>query len=1174
MRLTTLIHNRMLFTLQRKSHFAKVSNLFPFYILKYHYSCNLLNPQPNTPHIDSASVAPISGFTESILAKSSNLFTKTTHPTSTNASSLQELLLNVFHISPRITRKFWRKNELISQHFLDLLVCFESNFGKSGFDVKKVESLLGIFKWVSDNNENGSRGFKHVGKSFKVMAGLLVRARLFKDAEWVLFEMDKGGVLLDDCEVFGKLIEWYVSVDELEKSVGMYDRMREGKLVPTLSCYRSLVDYLVDKGESELVFRVFGDMVDMGLAEKGTYENVVSVLCRVGKVLESRNLVKKVYGYGMKPNTLILEAIASGYCEKKDYNDLLSLFIEIDCLPDVVVGNKILHSMCQNLGVVEAFKFLEELEHLGFTPDAMTFGILIGWSCKEGNLKNAFFCLSDILSRGLIPHKHSYNAIISGLFKEGMCNHANDIVLEMEDKGVTPDMSTFRLLLAGYCNNRKFDEVKAVIEMMVRKGLIELSPLQDLTQKAFVLLGIDPVAVRVRRDNDVKFTKTEFYDSVGNGLYLEGDVVAFDQAMISILDDSMILDYNRLILKGDGFTSIDELVHWGQEPSYAAFSMLIKKFNESNTGFKTITTLLEKMPDIYNELDEEALNLLVQTHFKRGFIHKGKKLFDKMVKKNLKIENKTVSALVRGLCKKGNSKYLNECWDLVQNKHWLPTLHDYRTQIYSFCQNNMVMEALFLYERVMLEYPQEATELLYDFIKKLCETGFTKVAHVMFEELLERGYDLNQVAYSHLLSSLCKENHFSAAFVMSHTMLDKCFSPSGDVYNALLHGYCGAKNLKKVGELLAAIVKNNITVHISCYSKLVSLLCQVGRPHYALSIKDLMVKQSFPHISLYNILIFHLFTSRNSVLLDTLLEEVQDKGLEFDSFTYNFLVYGFSQCNLISRSLHYLTVMISKELKPSNRSMRVVIRSLVKDGEFKKVLKLSKEMEIRRWVHCSVVQNEIVDGLLKMGKLQQADSFLENVILKDLVPDNINYGNKIKQMCHFGKTDKALDLLDTMLKRGITPDSMSYDCLVQGLCVSHKMEEALDLYTEMLNRKLNPSTKTYEVLTEKLCEFGRTFEAEKLIDAMISLGEQPSKMMFGSVVSRYRFERNFTKASELLQRMQQFGYKPDFETHWSLISTLSRVSDRHKDDNSSSFLSRLLSASGFRPKKGVDPKAK
>ncbi|PQQ17645.1 pentatricopeptide repeat-containing protein [Prunus yedoensis var. nudiflora] len=45
--------------------------------------------------------------------------------------------------------------------------------------------------------------------------------------------------------------------------------------------------------------------------------------------------------------------------------------------------------------------------------------------------------------------------------------------------------------------------------------------------------------------------------------------------------------------------------------------------------------------------------------------------------------------------------------------------------------------------------------------------------------------------------------------------------------------------------------------------------------------------------------------------------------------------------------------------------------------------------------------------------------------------------------------------------------------------------------------------------------------------------------------------------------MQQSGFEPDFETHWSLISNLSNSSDKDNANSSRGFLARLLSSSGF-----------
>ncbi|KAJ8544933.1 hypothetical protein K7X08_017516 [Anisodus acutangulus] len=325
--------------------------------------------------------------------------------------------------------------------------------------------------WASKENKN----FKHLPKASRIIASMLVRAELFKEVECLVSWLDDQGIFLDNHEIYSNLIEVFVSDHRLEKAIAYYDRMRMRGLSPSISCYRVLVEFLIQINETRLAFQIFADALDIGLgrsvSEGGIYEGVIRLLCSDAKVQDARDLVKKAPAFGIEPNYFVLNSVASGYCDKRDYDDLLSLFVEISCMPD-----------------------------------------------------DAFFYLSEILARNLKPHIYSYDAILSGLFKEGMWKHYKDILQEMEDQGVEPQLLTFRVLLAGFCKARQFDEVNNVVSKMVDRGLIQLSPSEDLLSGAFRFLGLDSSAVKIRRDNDIRFHKANFFDYLGNGLYLDTDV--------------------------------------------------------------------------------------------------------------------------------------------------------------------------------------------------------------------------------------------------------------------------------------------------------------------------------------------------------------------------------------------------------------------------------------------------------------------------------------------------------------------------------------------------------------------------------------------------------------------------------------------------------------------------
>ncbi|KAM2683076.1 hypothetical protein EV1_044732 [Malus domestica] len=1142
-----------------RPYIKQVPSLHTFFSLlttRRQFSC-LTDPSPppspptpdNKTHIDLSSVC-FSGIAQSVFSRSSQFFDKNKGRDFANAS-LKDLLLEIYDVVPEYARRIRRVSELKPEDVLGLLLGFRFQCGRVGFEVRKVESLWEIFKWVSGQ----SKGFKHFSESYVVMASMLIRVGLLREVEFLLSTMENQEIVLSSNEVFSDLIERYVNAGESERAISMYDRMRR-HLVPSLSCYDAFLDHLVKMKKTKLAFRVCWDMVELGVdlrgLKEGTVEKIIGLLCRDGKIQEARNLVKKAMAFELRPSNSVLYEITCGYCEKKDFDDLLSFYAEIKCAPDVLAGNRIMHSLCSSIGTGRSELYMRELEHLGFSPDELTFGIMIGWSCRERKLKNAFIYLSNMLARQLKPHKYTYNALISGVFMGDMWKHAGEIFDEMVDRGVTPNLSTFRILLAGYCKARQFDEAKRVVFDMAGHGLVQNSSVEDPLSKAFTILGFDPLAVRLKRDNDVGFSTTEFYDSLGNGLYLDTDLGEYEKRVTEILEDCLVPNYNSLTMKECALGNfkcalmlVHEMVQWGQELSFSTFSALLKGLSASPSHIKGIANIVDKKLHLVNQLDEEIPNFIVQAYIKKGLTSDGWRMLNEMFQRHLKINNETYTAVIKGLCRRGNLKELHVCWDFAQHDRWLPGFKD-------------------------------------------C---FTRTAHVLLEELEQRGGILDRMAYRAgryekaiylkeiglkeksyspltidraLFEGCCITGKVGEATALIQSMVLKGLHPDAEVYNILVQGHCKINNLKKVRELLGIMIRNSFSISFSTFRNLVRLMCVEGRVLHLLSLKELMIGQSECHgLTIHNIMIFYLFQTGNALLVNKVVDHLQEEKLRLDEVTYNFLVYGFSRCKDVSSAVDHLCTMISKDFRPSNRNLRMVITSLCGIGELEKAVGLCREMELRGWVHDSIIQNAIVEGLLSQGKLEEAEGFLDRMVEKCLVPENINYDNLIKRFCSYGRLSKAVDLLNIVLKKGNLPASTSYDSVISFCCVVNKLDQAMDFLTEILDRNLKPSINTWDILVHSLCRDGQTAEAERLLNSMVCVGEPVTRQIYLSVINRYRSENNLRKASELMQKMQESGFEPDFETHWSLISNLSNSRDKDSTNSGGGFLSRLLSASGF-----------
>ncbi|KAG5017539.1 hypothetical protein JHK85_023675 [Glycine max] len=296
-------------------------------------------------------------------------------------------------------------------------------------------------------------------------------------------------------------------------------------------------------------------------------------------------------------------------------------------------------------------------------------------------------------------------------------------------------------------------------------------------------------------------------------------------------------------------------------------------------------------------------------------------------------------------------------------------------------------------------------------------------------------------------------------------MLSKGLSPDDELCNILIQGHCQANDLRKVGELLGVAIRKGWVLTLTSYRNLVRLVCMKGRVQFTLSLKNLMLALCpLDWLIIYNILMFYLLSAGNSLDVNKILTEIEEKKVD----------------------------LMKLGLKPSKRSLMKVISSPCDAGDLQKALELSQEMRFRGWIHDSAIQTSIVESLLLCGKVQEAETFLDRMGEESLTPDTINYDYLIKFFCQHGRLDNY---------EAWTPQSLA----VSG--VRHDT----DTDTDTTPRPVSG------------------------LNLMCLTGVHVS--MSVSCPS-YDMENNLRKASELMQAMQESGYQPDFQTHWSLISNL------------------------------------
>ncbi|KAJ4820276.1 Pentatricopeptide repeat-containing protein [Rhynchospora pubera] len=1176
---------------------------------------------PSESHENSTSLAHTT-IAQYAISKFTHIWEKKADSCSYQAP-LQSMIWSGFDLSPETLRPLLRATELKPQHFLEIVLGFGD-----GLNVREVTYLWKLFRWCELQRED----FQHLSRSYEIVISLLTSAQMLYEAKSLISSTVRNNILLSDYgALFNDLIQAYAGVGKVDDSMYLFDQARGMGLVLSGSSYNSLLDSLIKIPNAELVVRVYRDMIDVGLgsySQKCVLDFVVINQANSGMFLEAVRLIRLLKNLGIEPGQEAVSTIAEGYCMKKDFGDMMNFIQEQAVIPKTEICNKMVNSLCINLGSEEAWIFLQKMENRGFRPDAGTFGNLICQSCKDGNVRDAFIFFSECASRKIMPRVYFYNSIIGGIFKKRMYRHVSYVYDDMLEKGLQPDLCTFKILLAGYCKYRKLDEVEKLIDDVNNAGIIFGEKGGCFFSKAMSILGLGHLGVKLRRDNSMGFQKAEFFDSLGNGLYLDMDIDEFERCLDEVLDLAMVPNLDSVVIselkRGNVRNALEaryDAVQLGRDLSLEAYRELLICLCGDEQYLSDAVRIVEEMPELCDNLDSETLNLAIRFFSENKMARKAHLLLERLISREMLVERDTYSSRISGFCEERDFHGFKEAWDLAKRGNWSPKKKEIQVIFGFLCRVGAVRENLELLDSIERYFPRSSRDAYKVLIKLLCSTGYTDFACAIVEAILNNGLVWNNSSLLYLIKGFIKEKKSAEAHGLFEIWLERKgfldaatfqlvlplilkFGCVEDVFclvqpprqisqnfllelclrrkmkeansfvkemirlnnlhsdetclNALLQGYCRENNFKKNAlEILCCMLRKGASISISGYRALISQMCADQTYEKALNLSNIFPSKNRPSdVICKNILIFNLFHMRSESLVERVLTEMQQKGIDHDKVTCDFLLYGYHKCGNMAKSIDAFDGCISKGFDPSNRSIRIVMSYFCTRGNLDNALELLNLTKINKWKCGSLIV--ITLGL----SLISSDRCLEAAHICDEAPENLHFDPLMRHFCMKGEIKTAISLVNKMLKRGNVPSEITYSGVIYLLCHCREIDAALAFLTEMELRQLMPNKKSCETLIGALCDIGKLHDARLLLDRMVGVGMKPSYEIYNLVLKKYQEVKDMEMAAEITREMQKAGYKPKFEMQWSIISELCSSADK-SGRGGKPILSRVLSSGGM-----------
>lgn len=1033
--------------------------------------------------------------------------------------SLQGVLKLGLWLSPETLRRFWRASRLTPRDFLDIFV----GFGQYAAQVRNARFLWNLYRWASCQ----SMDFQHLPRSNDMMVSVLADAQMLSQAESLLLLLDGNKALTDASGLFSKVTRAYSEAGHLDKSVALFDRARYKCLIPSASCYQVLLNLLVRRSKEELVVRVYLDMLEVGLGsctEGDILDFVISALVKRDKFLQAIGIIRQLKSLNIEISKGSLLTVAKEFCKKKDIGDMMNFLEEWRYLPELRLCNRMLASLCRNLGTDEAWFVFERLEALGFVPDATTFGIFICHSCREMKPKAAFLYLSECFSRDIEPKVCAYNAIIGGVFTEGLYRHAKYILDDMIERNIMPELLTYKLLLAGYCKYRQFDDVEQILRTMKTNGINDLPSGNCALSKALSFLGLDHLGVKVKRDNSAGFLKAEFFDSVGNGLYLDTDSRRFEISLVQILDNACNSDISPEIVSACQQGNIesallvkDEAFQQGHDISPASCSELIKSLCVSPAHVMDVIDLMEEMPYTFDKLDAQTLNLVIQTLSKNGMSARARSVLDRLFRKGLPVNEDTCTYLLIGFCTERNIVGFWECWNVATKFNCSPGSKGVMSIIRHLCKWGVIEEALELINVLLDRYPNLFLSAYCALLKELCRTGYTTVGCAMLEALLEKGVVVGRSLILTVTEGFLKEQKA----VESIGLFDMCLNKFkvAEVFTGQFPfsslAWFGAERCM---DLVQSVMKMEYSDVAAC-SCIVNELLQTGKVSQAL-----------------------------------LVVQASTFGKKLSGTLLNSTLQSYCCLNNWRKVEAVLCIMLKIHASISISSYRLLVRRMCEQSLFFSALCLKELIQHSDESTDLILYNILIFCLFQRRNILQVCDILKAMKGDGISPDKTTYDFLVYGFDKSGDTDRSVNMLDACIAEGLTPSNRSLRIVLSHYCKLGNIEKSLELFHLIEGRGWKHGLAIEMTLISALLSFGRYSEAKSYLNNLSRSALIISGITFDALIKEFCGHRDLEMSVNLINTMLKNGRLPSEASYSSVIY---RLCELKEFDQALNFLAEM-----------------
>lgn len=545
----------------------------------------------------------------------------------------------------------------------------------------------------------------------------------------------------------------------------VFDRLREKKGFDFDTWgYNVCVHAFGCWGDLGTCLRLFNEMKDKELLggssvapDLCTYNSLIAVLCKVGKVNDALIVWEELNGSGHEPDEFTYRIIIQGCSKTYRIDEAMRIFNAMQdngFRADTVVYNSLLDGLFKARKVSEACQVFEKMVEEGVKASCWTYNILIDGLLKNGRAEAAYTLFCDLKKKGQLVDGITYSIIVLQLCREGQLEEALQLVEEMESRGFVVDLITITSLLINIHKHGRWDWSDRLMKH-VREGNLVPSVLKW---------------------------------KAGMEAYLKNP-------------PSKKKDYAPMFSSKGGFSEITSFITSAQDASFGAHDFKIKDA-ETSCNQSDEWSSSPYMDKLANQVDSTGYSSHLFTPARGQRVQeKGADSFD------IDMVNTFLSIFLA----KGKLSLACKLFEIFSDAGVDPVSYTYNSMMSSFVKKGYHTEAWAILTE-MGEKLCPADIATYNMIiQGLGKMGRADLASAVLDRLLKQGGYLDIVMYNTLINALGKAGRMDEVNKFFEQMKSSGINPDVVTYNTLIEVHSKAGRLKDAYKFLKMMLDAGCT---------------------------------------------------------------------------------------------------------------------------------------------------------------------------------------------------------------------------------------------------------------------------------------------------------------------------------------------------------------------------